>query len=148
MRITRARIWHLPRIAAILWAFTRRTAWLPRVRSPLEDLMALAWVTARGWVRVLRDRAGVAGFIIRDGSRVHALYVAPDRRGQGIGRRLLTEAKARAEMLDLWVLAGNAPARAFYREQGFREVSQGQGAGNDEGLPDILMIWHETRGAA
>ncbi|MFO7757699.1 MAG: GNAT family N-acetyltransferase [Roseovarius sp.] len=148
MRIARARLWHLPRIAAILWAFTRDTEWLPRVRSPVDDLQALAWVTARGWVRVLRDRAGVSGFIIRDGSRVHALYVAPDRRGQGIGRRLLAEAKARAEILDLWVLAGNVPARAFYRAQGFREVAQGQSAGNDEGLPDILMIWQGARGTA
>lgn len=148
MRIARARLWHLPRIAAILWAFTRVTAGLPRVRSPLDDLLTLAWVTARGWVRVLRDRAGVAGFIIRDGNHVHALYVAPDRRGQGIGRRLLAEAKARAEMLDLWVLAGNLPARAFYRAQGFREVVQGQGLGNDEGLPDILMMWQGRRGTA
>jgi len=148
MSTLRARLWHLPRIASILWAFTHGTAWLPRVRSPLDDLRALAWVTLRGWVRILRDPSGVAGFIIRDGTRVHALYVAPDRRGQGIGRTLLTEAKTRAGMLDLWVLAGNVPARAFYLAQGFREIARGEGAGNDEGLPDILMIWHDARGAA
>jgi GNAT superfamily N-acetyltransferase len=143
-----ARLWHLPRIASILWAFTHGTPWLPRVRSRRDDLRALAWVMVRGWVRILHDRAGVAGFIIRDGTRVHALYVAPDRRGQGVGRALLAEAKARAGTLDLWVLAGNVPARAFYLAQGFREVARGQGAGNDEGLPDILMIWQHGRGAA
>lgn len=148
MSTLRARLWHLPRIALILWAFTHGTAWLPRVRSPFDDLRALAWVTLRGWVRILRDPSGVAGFIIRDGTRVHALYVAPDRRGRGIGRTLLTEAKTRAGMLDLWVLAGNVPARAFYLGQGFREIAQGQGAGNDEGLPDILMIWQDATGAA
>ena len=148
MSPVRARLWHLPRIAAILWAFTRGTVWLPRVRSPLDDLRALAWVTLRGRVRILRDRAGVAGFIIRDGTRVHALYVAPDRQGRGIGRALLTEAKTRTGMLDLWVLAGNLPARAFYLAQGFREIAQGQGAGNDEGLPDILMIWQDRTGVA
>lgn len=148
MRIVPARLWHLPRIAAILWAFTRGTAWVPCVRSPVDDLLALAWVTARGWARILRDRAGVAGFIIRDGTRVHALYVAADRRGQGIGRALLTEAKTRAGMLDLRVLAGNNPARAFYLAQGFHEVARGQGSGNDEGLPDILMIWKDRSGAS
>lgn len=148
MSIARAHLWHLPRLAAILWAFTRGTTWLPRVRSPLDDLCALAWVTARGWVRIRRDGSGVAGFIIRRGSRVHALYVAPDRRGQGIGGALLAEAKSRCEMLDLWVLDGNLPARAFYLGQGFREVAYGQGAGNDEGLPDILMIWQDEKEAA
>ena len=148
MNTDRARLWHLPRLAAILWAFTHGTAWLPRVRSPLDDLRTLAWVTAHGWVRILRDSSGVAGFIIRDGTRVHALYVAPDRRRQGIGRALLSEAKTRAGMLDLWVLAGNVPARAFYLAQGFREVARGQGAGNDEGLPDILMIWQDGREVA
>ncbi len=130
----------------ILWSFTRCTAWLPRVRSPREDLVALAWVTVRGWVRILRDASGVVGFIIRDGSHVHALYVAPDRRGQGIGRTLLAEAKARVERLDLWVLAGNRRALSFYRAEGFQEVARGQGAGNDEGLPDILMVWHAAWG--
>jgi GNAT superfamily N-acetyltransferase len=148
MRIMRARLWDLPRIAAILWSFTRGTAWLPRARRPVADLVSLAWVTARGWVRILRDRAGVAGFIIRDGTRVHALYVAADRHGQGVGRGLLAEAKTCAEMLELWVLAGNIPARAFYLAQGFREVAQGQGAGNDEGLPDILMMWQDRRDAS
>ncbi|MGI3210634.1 GNAT family N-acetyltransferase [Roseovarius tibetensis] len=144
----RARLWHLPRIAAILWAFTRATPWLPKVRSPLDDLRALGWVTARGWVRVMRDTAGVSGFIVCDGTRVHALYVAPDRRGRGVGRALLSEAKTRSDMLDLWVLSANIPARAFYLGQGFTEVVQGQGAGNDEGLPDILMIWQDARRTA
>lgn len=148
MSIARARLWHVPHLARILWAFTRATPWLPQVRGPLDDLRALAWVTRRGWVRVLRDGPGVAGFIVRDGTWVHALYVAPARRGQGLGGALLAEAKGDAGALDLWVLERNAAARAFYAAQGFREVARGQGAGNDEGLPDILMVWHEREEAA
>jgi len=143
MSIARARLWHVPHLARILWAFTRATPWLPPVRGPIEDLRALARVTRRGWVRVVRDGSGIVGFIVRDGSRVHALYVAPARRGQGLGGALLAEAKGDAGALDLWVLERNRPARAFYAAQGFREAARGQGAGNDEGLPDILMIWSE-----
>ncbi|HMB13150.1 MAG TPA: GNAT family N-acetyltransferase [Roseovarius sp.] len=143
MSIARARLWHVLHLARILWAFTRATSWLPPVRGPIEDLRALARVTLRGWVRVVRDGSGIAAFIVRDGSRVHALYVAADRRGQGYGGVLLAEAKGAAGALDLWVLERNADARAFYAAQGFREAARGQGAGNDEGLPDILMIWSE-----
>lgn len=148
MSIARARLWHVPHLARILWAFTRATPWLPQVRGPLNDLRALAWVTRRGWVRIVRDRSGIAAFIVRDGSRVHALYVAPARRGQGHGGALLAEAKADTGALDLWVLEQNARARAFYVAQGFREAARGQGAGNDEGLPDILMIWSDGEEAA
>ena len=148
MTIARARLWHLPHLARILWAFTRATPWLPRVRSPRDDLRALAWVTRRGWVRIVRDRSGIAAFIVRDGSRVHALYVAPARRGQGYGGALLAEAKGAVDALDLWVLERNVAARAFYAAQGFREAARGQGMGNDEGLPDILMIWHEREEVA
>ena len=100
-----------------------------RVRSPLDDLLRPGLGDGAGLGADPARPSGVAGFIIRDGTRVHALYVAPDRRGQGIGRALLAEAKTRAEMLDLWVLAGNLPARAFYLAQGSarsRKAGRGQ----------------------
>lgn len=141
MRTARARLWHLPRLARILWGFTRATPWLPQVRSPWEDLRALVRVIRWGWVRVIRDGGVVAGFCVRDGDSLHALYVDPMRRGRGLGRTLLAEAKADAGVLRLWVVEANALARGFYARQGFVEVARGLGLGNDEGLPDILMIW-------
>ncbi|MBE0455141.1 MAG: GNAT family N-acetyltransferase [Roseovarius sp.] len=146
MRLARAHIWQVPRLAAILWAFTHETPWLPRARSRGADLWVLATVVRRGWVRVAHVRGRVAGFLVRDGSRIHALYVAPRTRGQGVGRALLAEAKA-AEAFDLWVLVANAPARGFYIAQGFVEATYAKGGGNDEGLPDILMIWRERKAA-
>jgi len=138
-----ARPWHVPRLAMILWAFSHRTPWLPRVRSRAEDLRTLWLQTWQGRVRVAHMRGRVVGFIIRDQSRIHALYVAPRWRRQGVGRALLTEAKGAVAALDLWVLVANAPARAFYEGQGFAEVDRAEGGGNDEGLPDILMIWQQ-----
>lgn len=141
MTVGPGRLWHLRDLAAILWGFTRATPWLPQVRSRAEDLAALTWVISRGWVRVIRAHGRVAGFIVRDGDLLHALYVHPARRGEGIGRRLLAEAQSETATLRLWVLQANARARAFYAQHGFVEVARSTGLGNDEGLPDILLIW-------
>ncbi|WP_375553516.1 GNAT family N-acetyltransferase [Roseovarius mucosus] len=141
MKTARGRLWHLPRLAMILWAFTRATPWLPRVRSHWDDLRALARVIRWGWVRVIREQGRVAGFLVRDGDILHALYVHPVLRGQGFGRALLAEAKAEAGVLRLWVVEANSAARAFYARQGFVEAARSAGLGNDEGLPDILMVW-------
>lgn len=145
MRTARAQIWHLPHLAVILWGFTRATPWLPQVRTRLEDLRALSSVIRWGWVRVIHERGKVAGFLVRDGDILHALYVHPARRGRGLGRALLAEAKAEAGLLRLWVVEANAAARAFYEDQGFVEAARSHGLGNDEGLPDILMVWRGER---
>lgn len=142
MRLGQGHIGHVPRLLAILWAFTRGTAWLPKVRSPFTDLRVMCTVIRRGWVRVAFDGAWPVGFIAREGSRIHALYVHPKARGRGVGRALLQDAKAQACQLDLYVLQQNHGAWAFYAREGFAEAGRGTGAGNDENLPDIRMIWH------
>lgn len=141
MRSAAGRLWHVPRLTGILWAFGRSVPWLPRVRARRTDLRLMTAVTRRGWVRILCDRRGPAAFIARDGGRIHALYVHPRARRQGLGEALLTEAKAEVARLELWVAEANEGARAFYAAQGFAEARRGQGDGNDENLPDILMVW-------
>lgn len=137
---------HLPGLLAILWSFTRDTAWLPRARSRLTDAWLMAKVLRRGWVRMVTHHGRPAGFIIRDRHMVHGLFIHPALRGQGLGHALLAEAKAHTETLDLRVLHANAPARAFYRAQGFAEAICGLGADNDENLPDVQMIWQASEG--
>ncbi|MFX0542165.1 GNAT family N-acetyltransferase [Roseovarius sp. S4756] len=141
----RARMWHVPQMAAILWGFGRRTAWLPRVRPYRTDLRVMARITRAGWVRVLHDMRGPAAFIARDGTQVHALYVHPRAQGRGLGRALLDDAKRAAPKLELWVAEANETARAFYTAQGFAETRRSDGAGNDERLPDIQMLWQSER---
>lgn len=148
MILARARIWQLPQLAAILWAHTRAASARPCVRSRADDLALLWRATWRGRVRVAHLRGRLAGFVLRDHTRLHALYVAPGLRGQGVGRALLAEAQDQAGTLDLWVLADNLPARRFYRRAGFAEAAHAQGGGNDEGLSDIRMVWHGKEAAA
>lgn len=59
-------------------------------------------------------------------SFIAELYVSPDAQGGGVGRLLITEAENYARALgapriELFVVAGNTPARAFYVRMGYRE---------------------------
>ena len=60
-----------------------------------------------------------------DAGELYALYLDPQAWGQGIGRSLMAEARARlsrqgfAEAI-LWVLAGNEQAQRFYRADGWQ----------------------------
>jgi GNAT superfamily N-acetyltransferase len=55
---------------------------------------------------------------------VVAMWTAPDRRGQGIGRQVLDHvigwAGERGLLVDLWVADGNPGARRLYERHGFR----------------------------
>ena len=137
-----ARLWHLPQLARILWAFTRATPWLPVVRSYGADLRTLAYVMRRGWVDFAGKSHRIQGFIARDGERIHALYVHPNARGQGCGAAMIVEAKRRSARLELWTEQENHAAQGFYRRHGFREMARSDGAAHDERLPDILYVWH------
>jgi L-amino acid N-acyltransferase YncA len=76
-----------------------------------------------GWARAgaYSDRC------VYQGVGEHAVYVHPDARGQGIGRRLLTELCAESERRGLYkltsrVFTDNLPSRAAHRAAGFEEV--------------------------
>jgi GNAT superfamily N-acetyltransferase len=83
-----------------------------------------------------------AGFVSLTGDDVDQLYLAPDRRGQGLGYLLIEKAKAqRPGGLSLWTFQVNEPARRFYLRHGFREVERTDGEHNEEREPDIRMRW-------
>ena len=127
--------------ARILSDWRRETAWMPRIHGHEDDQDFLADLIARGWVSVVRDGAGLAGFMARDGGEIHALYIAASHRGRGLGHALLRQAKEARPTLGLWTSQANRRAQAFYLREGFREVCRTDGAGNDDGLPDIRYEW-------
>jgi GNAT superfamily N-acetyltransferase len=101
-------------------AFAERLA--PRLGTPDHGVL------------VMRAAAGaIRGFAIAAPSRdddaagegeIQAIYLAPEARGQGIGGPLLEAACAWLadqgfEMVLLWVLTANDPARRFYARLGF-----------------------------
>ncbi len=128
-------------IGAILSGWVDETDWLPRIHTRAEDQNHAADLVRRGWVIAARRCGEVVGFLARDGSEIHALYVARGRRGQGVGKALLEHAKQGRDHLGLWTFQANDAAQFFYRREGFHEVRRSNGAGNDEGLPDIRYEW-------
>ena len=64
------------------------------------------------------------GFISLIGNYIAALFVSPDRQGQGIGQTLMTLAKQQHPELELNVYAENTRALTFYRRQGFTIVQE------------------------
>jgi ribosomal protein S18 acetylase RimI-like enzyme len=74
---------------------------------------------------------GVAGLAIREGEKerhkglLWGMYVRPDARKAGVGRRLveavIDHARAHVEVIQLSVISGNEPARRLYGSLGFVE---------------------------
>ena len=142
------------------------TAWQKRVDEWTPD------VSARAWARLLTERAegeharvvllvaeddtddpvalvlGTEAEYDTSGStaRIDALYVLPDRQGEGIGRRLLQEAARELAtlgftLLHIGVLTANLPARGFYTAMGGHEIDQR--TFDEEGvlLPESVYAW-------
>lgn len=130
----------------ILHGFAREKDWMPELHSRAETIAFCGTMIDRGWVTVAEQGAEIVGFLARDGQEVCALYLAEQARGQGIGRRLLEDAKAKRARLILKVFEANAMARRFYEQNGFVEAGRGDGADNDENLPDVTYVWKREGG--
>ena len=143
LRLTRARRADAAACAAILHEWIHETGWFPSADPASATPQAVAEMIRRGRVTVVRVD-GIAGFVAVEGNYLRCLYVARDWRGQGLGRALLDDAKARSKgTLRLWTFRANMRARRFYQREGFAEVQRTDGAGNEEGLPDIEMLWRQ-----
>ncbi|GLS85508.1 hypothetical protein GCM10010873_04810 [Cypionkella aquatica] len=131
-----------PAIAAILGAWNRDTAWMPKLHSAAEDLGFAQHLISSRTTRVLRA-PDVLGFLSRMGEQIEALYLAPTARGRGHGAQLLAEAKAACAQLTLYTFQANLPAQRFYAREGFAEIARSDGADNDEHLPDLRLHWRK-----
>ncbi len=129
------------KLGAMITDAVAANVWKPQVHSGAEDIAHMGELIARGWVTVCERAAQIAGFMARDASKVQSLYVAQDFQGMGIGSALLADAMAQRAELELWTFEANHGAQRFYERHGFREVERTDGAGNEEGLPDIRYVW-------
>ncbi|MDE4132735.1 GNAT family N-acetyltransferase [Phaeobacter sp. QD34_3] len=151
----------------ILHRFEMETAWMPKQHSGAEAIGFCGVMIDRGWVTVVEGDGAILGFLARDGDEICSLYVTPEARGGGIGKRLLDAAKiavckggndgtadtddrderndrvgeADPARLSLRTFQANEGAQRFYLREGFAEVGRSDGAQNDEGLPDIEYVW-------
>lgn len=97
----------------------------------------------------LRDDEGqVVGFIGVEGAEVAALFIHPQWRGQGIGRRLLTYAVETLGASQLDVNEQNDQAIGFYRRMGFEIVGRSEVDGMGLPFPLLHMRYLSARGGA
>jgi len=134
--------------AAEVFISSRRTA-LPTVHFPYSDESVRGYVrdiliaTTEGWLA--QDAHQVVAVMSLKPGWVEQLYVATDRHGEGIGRRLLDLAKERSDGgLQLWTFQVNDRARRFYERNGFTVAEMTDGAGNQEHEPDVRYVWRRT----
>jgi ribosomal-protein-alanine N-acetyltransferase len=121
--IQRATVAHAPALAALhAAAFSPREAWG-------EDAMSLQ-LALPGTFGLIDARGGMLlGRVIAGEAEVLTLAVAPAARRQGIATALLRAARQKAtdrggSVMFLEVAAGNEPALALYRREGFVEVGR------------------------
>ncbi len=140
VQITRARAEEAPALARIMGDWCRDTTWVPNLHTPDQDRQFLGKLieTTTVWSAHAPDPVG---FLSLDGEDVKALYLAPQARGQGIGARLLDQAKRGHDRLTVWTFQANTGAIRFYLREGFVETNRTDGAGNQEKLPDVHMTW-------
>jgi GNAT superfamily N-acetyltransferase len=134
--------------AADVFISSRRDA-LPTVTFPYSDESVRGYVRdifiakTEAWLATDDDQV-LAVMSLKPGW-VEQLYVATNRQGEGIGRRLLDLAKERsAGDLQLWTFQVNTRARRFYERNDFTIAEMTDGAANQEREPDIRYVWRRS----
>lgn len=120
---------------------------------------ALASPPANQHVIVAQDGGELVGFVAlygdddgKWGTRIEAVHVAPSRKRQGLGARLMAEAAAWCEAahpssgIYLHVLEPNGPAQRFYERLGGRNAESGVWKALDGGeVPELRIVWASPR---
>ncbi|MFG3321887.1 GNAT family N-acetyltransferase [Streptomyces sp. NPDC048171] len=134
------------RAAADVWLRSFAAA-LPTVVRPRTDDEVRAYfrhvVVEQHEAWVAEEASGVvAGVMVLEGEELSQLYLAPERRGLGLGDRFVALAKERRPAgLELWTFQVNAPAHRFYERHGFTAVERTDGSRNEEREPDVRYVW-------
>lgn len=93
---------------------------------------------AETWVACHKGEA--IGFISLLDSFIGGIFIAPDRQGMGVGRRLIAHALDSKGELSLEVYTRDEQAVGFYASLGFREVSRRDV--DDTGYPFENAVLH------
>ncbi len=125
--------------------------WEERLAGPSEYVV--------GAVDPAQQLVGVAGIRLeqrartRHKAKLFGMYVRPDARGQGLGRRLveraLDELPGEVLMVLLTVSHDNAGARRLYERCGFSAFgTEPRAVRTDEGFVDKVHMWWERPASA
>jgi ribosomal protein S18 acetylase RimI-like enzyme len=131
-----------PDQAARLTLAERVAHWVRLLKTRPPHMGALLAVRSGAIVGLVEWEIGPGGDA--DAGEIHAIHVALEERGRGVGRRLLDASVGALRDHDvrraiLWVVEDNTSARAFYERQGWAwdgaRVERSLG-----GIPDFPMV--------
>jgi L-amino acid N-acyltransferase YncA len=111
-------------------------------RLPAHRFVATTGGQVAGWVAA----SAVSGRCVYAGVVEHSVYVHPDARGRGIGRRLLEALIASTEAAGIWTIQSgifpeNTASLALHRAAGFRVVGTRERIGQHHGRwRDVILI--------
>lgn len=116
--------------------------WIEVVERTVNHPRGLLLVAEQG-----DDAVGVAfGRITEDEAtmEIAAMWVAPEVRRLGVGRRLLDQAlswgrSSGAQQAELWVVADNGPAFSMYQAAGFEPTGETGLLREGSDIPIVLM---------
>jgi putative acetyltransferase len=127
-------------------ARTHSLSWLPRIHTDDED----RWFVRHKMLvddevtLAIRDGQPV-GFCALSVDMIDHLYIDPCAHRLGIGKHFVDRAKVvRPDGFTLYCFTQNENAAAFYCSQGLTVVEEGDGSGNEEGVPDLLFAWRPS----
>ncbi|MFA6717339.1 MAG: N-acetyltransferase [Victivallaceae bacterium] len=98
--------------------FVKREFW----ESKIDDMKELYLPGSETYV--YEENGEVKGFFSLVDETLAALFVAPDRQGQGCGKKLIAKAKELRPALKLTVYSKNTKSVDFYRKCGFKTVKE------------------------
>lgn len=106
---------------------------------PKPRLVASSEGTLAGWAAL----SPVSARAVYAGVAEVSVYVDPERRGQGVGKLLLTSLVSESEQNGIWTLQAsifseNAASTTLHKSCGFREVGRRERIGKMNG------IWRDT----
>lgn len=108
----------------------------PEHRAAIDAEVASFLPQVSAWLATDPDDVAI-GFMIVDGAHMEALFIDPDWRGQGVGRRLVDHALSLHPTLTTDVNEQNGQAIGFYEAMRFART--GRSDQDDQGRPYPLI---------
>ncbi|MFD1630718.1 GNAT family N-acetyltransferase [Pseudopedobacter beijingensis] len=88
---------------------------------------------------VLQEEDGIQGFIGISEDMIDMLFIAPESRGKGLGKKMVEWADARYSIHKVDVNEQNEQAVGFYKKLGFVQVGRSEKDGFDKEYPILHL---------
>ncbi len=139
MRIRASRAADVPRLFEIWQRAVAATHdfLLPEDRDFFAAIVRDQYLPATPFTVAVDEEDKPIAFLGMTESKIDSLFVSPDQRGRGIGRRLIDHAREAHPELTVDVNEQNEAAVGFYERMGFRPV--GRSETDDTGRPYPLL---------